>query len=118
MKRARTVLVMENDSAVMFSQPVKPDFTSSGYYCVNIMDNNGKKEEKKTIKMMTVLIAADDVTLKEQKNEDVQRQCDEEILTISEKNSSAENHKILMKLHRQFGPASADRLQRLLNLRQ
>lgn len=68
--------------------------------------------------MMTVLIAADDVTLKEQKNEDVQRQCDEEILTISEKNSSAENHKILMKLHRQFGPASADRLQRLLNLRQ
>lgn len=61
-----------------------------------------------------VLVAAEDVTLMEQKNEDVQSQCDEEILTISEKISSAEKHKILMKLHRQFGHASADRLQRLL----
>lgn len=86
MKRAGTVLDMENDSAVMFSQPVKLDFTSSGHYCVNIMDN-----EKKNIQGDDcVLVAAEDVTLTEQKKEDVQSQCDEEILTITEKISSAE----------------------------
>lgn len=81
MKRAGTVLDMENDCAVMFSQPVKLDFTSSGYYCVNIMDN-----EKKNIQSDDcVLVAVEDVTLTEQKNADVQSQCDEEILTISDK---------------------------------
>lgn len=110
MKRAGTVLDMENDSAVMFSKPVKLDFTSSGHYCVNIMDN-----EKKNIQSDDcVLVAVEDVTLEEQKNADVQSQCAEEILTISDKMSLAEKHKILMKLHRQFGHASADRLQRLL----
>lgn len=65
----------------MFSQPVKLDFTSSGYYCVNIMDN-----EKKNIQSDDcVLVAVEDVTLTEQKNADVQSQCDEEILTISDK---------------------------------
>lgn len=60
------------------------------------------------------MAAAEDVTQTEQKNEDVQSQCDKEILTISEKLSSAEEHKIPMKLHRQFGHASVDKLQRLL----
>ncbi|KAL2093504.1 hypothetical protein ACEWY4_010816 [Coilia grayii] len=40
---------------------------------------------------------------------------DEEILTISEKMNTAEKQKILVKLHRQFGHASADRLLRLLS---
>ena len=39
MKRAGTVLDMEHDRAVMFNKPVKLDFTSSGHYCVNIIDN-------------------------------------------------------------------------------
>lgn len=42
MKRAGTVLDMENDSAVMFNKPVKLDFTSSGHYCVNIVNNKSK----------------------------------------------------------------------------
>ncbi|XDV39471.1 hypothetical protein PO909_008715, partial [Leuciscus waleckii] len=42
LKRAGTVLDMEIDSAVMFNQPVKLDFTSSGHYCVNIVDNDNK----------------------------------------------------------------------------
>lgn len=35
-------------------------------------------------------------------------------MTVSEKMNTAEKHKILVKLHKQFGHASADRLQRLL----
>lgn len=110
MKRAGTVLNMENDHVVMFSQPVKPDFTSSGHYCVNTMDKEGENIHGDDHD----LVAAEDVTLKEQRNEDVERQHDKEILTISEKMNIAGRQKILTKLHRQFGHTSADRLQRLL----
>ena len=88
MKKAGTVLDMENDRAVMFNKPVKLDFTSSGHYCVNIMDNKTKGHEE--------------------------NQCENEILIISEEMSSAAKRKILLKLHKQFGHASAERLQRLL----
>lgn len=40
--------------------------------------------------------------------------CEDEILTISEQISSVTKQKILLKLHKQFGHASADRLQWLL----
>ena len=74
------------------------------------MDNEGKNIHGND----HVMTAAEAVTLKKQRNEDVESQCDEEILTISEKINSADEHKILVKLHRLFANASADRLQRLL----
>ncbi len=49
-------------------------------------------------------------TAEEERNED-----ENEILIISDKMSPAEKRNILMKLHKQFGHASADKLQRLLN---
>ncbi len=88
MKRAGTVLDMEEDRAVMFNKPVKLDFTSSGHYCVNIMDDKSRGHEES--------------------------QCENEILIISEEMSSAAKRKILLKLHKQFGHASAEKLQRLL----
>ena len=81
---------------VMLNQPVK-NLTSSGHYCVNIMDNEGKNIHGND----HFVIAAEDVTLKKQRNEDVESQCDE-VLTISEKINSADEHKILIKLHRLF----------------
>ncbi len=49
-------------------------------------------------------------TAEEERNED-----ENEILIISDKMSPAEKLNILMKLHKQFGHASADKLQRLRN---
>lgn len=104
MKRAETVLDMKNDSAVMFKQPVKLDFTSSGHYCVNIMDKDSKAIQVND--RILISTESEDATPCEYR--------DEEILTISENMNTAEKKKILLKLHRQFGHASADKLQRLL----
>lgn len=65
MKRTGRVLDIENDRSVMFNKPVKPDFTSSGHYCVNIMNNKNKSihyDEQ-------LLAAAEDGTSNENKNE-------------------------------------------------
>ncbi len=94
MKRTGTVLDMENDRAVMFNKSVKLDFTSSGHYCVNIMDKDNKNiqvdeqvlattEDMSKNKHERVVTTAEADTLKE--NED--RQCEDEILTISDEMS-------------------------------
>lgn len=69
-KRAGTVLDMENDHVVMFKQPVKLDFTSSGHYCVNIMDKKGENIQGDDQDLVT----AEDVTLKEQRNQGIESQ--------------------------------------------
>lgn len=85
LKKAGTVLDMENDRVVMFKQPVPLELTSSGHYCVDIRDTNAEVN------------------------------CNEgEILVVTADMSTKEKHKILLKLHKQFGHASADRLQRLI----
>ncbi len=103
LKRAGTVLDMKNDRAVMFNQPVELEFTSSGHYCVNIMDNESSPKDMKCSEQILA-------THEEERNDD-----ENEILIISDKMSPAEKRNILMKLHKQFGHASADKLQRLLN---
>lgn len=80
MKRVGTVLDMGNNSTLMFNQPVKLDFISSGY-CVNIMDKEGKTIQGDDY----VLLAAEDVTIKGQRNEYREHQCHVEVLTSSEK---------------------------------
>ncbi len=79
MKRAGTVLDMENDRAVMFNKPVKLDFTSSGHYCVNIMNNKSKSIQCDE----QVLTTAENDTLSEKKDEHEKKSCEDEILTIS-----------------------------------
>lgn len=58
MKRAETVLDMEKDRAVMYIQPVKLDFTSSGHYCVSITD----RKEKGVKNEDRVLVAVEDTS--------------------------------------------------------
>ncbi|ESO93699.1 hypothetical protein LOTGIDRAFT_153154 [Lottia gigantea] len=40
LKKAETILDLVNDKAEMFGQSVNLEFTSSGHYCVNILDNS------------------------------------------------------------------------------
>ncbi|XDV11978.1 hypothetical protein PO909_000752 [Leuciscus waleckii] len=47
LKRAGTVLDMENDRVVMFKQPVPLELTSSGHYCVDIKDAEMSTKEKR-----------------------------------------------------------------------
>lgn len=111
MKRAGTVLDMEHGRAIMFNKPVKLDFTSSGHYCVNLMDNkceNTKKEDH-------VLTTTEDSTPEEKECQlEEENQLENEILIITEEMSTTTKQKMLLKLHKQFGHASADKLQKLI----
>lgn len=92
LKKAGTVLDMENDRAVMFKQPVLLEFTSSGHYCVDIRNKETKKDKESKVS-----------------------QAEDEVLAVTEHLSPDEKCKVLLKLHKQFGHASAERLQRLLH---
>lgn len=88
LKKASAVLDTAHDKATMFKQPVKLELKSSGHYCVNLRDEN---------------------------NQDIKEtQSEEEILIDRENMTTKEKEKIHWKLHRQFGHASVDRLQKLL----
>ncbi|XP_024125019.2 uncharacterized protein LOC112144625 [Oryzias melastigma] len=87
LKRAGTVLDMENDRVVMFKEQIPLELTSSGHYCVDIRDETAE------------------VTYSE---------AESEVLVVTAEMSPKEKQKILLKLHKQFGHASADRLQRLI----
>ena len=91
LKRAGTVLDLVNDKATMFQHPVTLDFTSSGHYCVDLQDSESNDMQA--------------MGYDEQQDE---------ALLINENASKADQKKILIKLHKQFGHASADRLKRLL----
>lgn len=88
LKKAETILDIKHDKAHMFNQPVDLDFTSSGHYCVNILDKK---------------------TLTESTYED-----QEEVLQITENMSPDQKRKTLRKLHKQFGHANYNRLSQLL----
>ncbi|XP_029629926.1 uncharacterized protein LOC115207015 [Salmo trutta] len=95
LKKAGAVLDIKNDKAVMFKQPVTLELTTSGHYCVNILDK--------------------DITQSPCKNEIRTDTEHMEILTVTENMNSKEKHKVLLKLHKQFGHATVDRLQKLLS---
>lgn len=72
----------------MFKQQIPLEFTSSGHYCVDIRDTRRQVKDAAT---------ADNV-----------------VLLVTENMSPIEKRKVLFMLHKQFGHASADRLQRLI----
>lgn len=73
LKRAGTVLDMENDRVVMFKQPVPLELTSSGHYCVDIRDDNTEADTNES-----------------------------EVLVVTAEMSTKEKRKVLLKLHKQF----------------
>ncbi|VDI61048.1 Hypothetical predicted protein [Mytilus galloprovincialis] len=90
LKKAGTVLDLKNDRAIMFNKPVELEFTSSGHYCVNIV------KTKPEIQNVNVNI-------------------EENVLNITDDMSTAEKRKTLVKVHKQFGHATFNRLTKLLN---
>ena len=86
LKRAGAVLNLEKDEATMFGKTVKLDFTSTGHYCINL---KGTSEE-----------SVEDI--------------EQVLLLFKEAESCSDKKKILIKLHRQFGHASYDKLKKLL----
>ncbi|CAC5425238.1 unnamed protein product [Mytilus coruscus] len=90
LKKAGTVLDLKIDRAIMFNKPVELEFTSSGHYCVDIV------KTKPEIQNVHVNI-------------------EENVLNITDDMSTAEKRKTLVKLHKQFGHATFNRLTKLLN---
>ena len=86
LKKAGTVLDLKNDRATMFNQPVDLEFTSSGHYCVNIL------RPDQAVNVGDEVLQVIDITHM----------------------SEDEKLKILVKLHKQFGHASYERLAKLL----
>ncbi|VDI06062.1 Hypothetical predicted protein [Mytilus galloprovincialis] len=90
LKKAGTVLDLKNDRAIMFNKPVELEFTSSGHYCVNIV------KTKPEIQNLPVNV-------------------EENVLNITDDMSTAEKRKTLVKVHKQFGHATFNRLSKLIN---
>lgn len=87
LKRAKTELDIENDKATMFKKPVPLEITSSGHYCVSIVDKDCT------------------TTCENEPQAD-------EVLAITDNMSKDEKHKAMVKLHKQFGHASVDKLKK------
>jgi len=75
-------------NVIMFKQLVKLELTSSGHYCVNLRNESTPD------------------------GSDIQNEDD--ILIATESMTKQEKLKILLKLYKQFGHASVDRLKKLL----
>lgn len=86
LKKAGAVLNLENDTAVMFKQPIALELTSSGHYCINIQNTESPSEAYENV-----------------------------VLAITEGMTKEQKHKALLKLHKQFGHASTDKLNKLLS---
>ncbi|XP_064622512.1 uncharacterized protein LOC135484764 [Lineus longissimus] len=84
LKRAGTVLNLAKDEATMFQKPVKLEYTSTGHYCIDL--GNISKEHISV----------------------------EEVLILREPMDVGQKRKVMIKSHRQFGHASAERLKKLL----
>ncbi|KAL1281668.1 hypothetical protein QQF64_000471 [Cirrhinus molitorella] len=88
LKRVGAVLDLQNDKAIMFKHPVTLELTFSGHYCVNL--------QQKDLPC------------------DVEKCSEDEVLMVTENMSPKEKKRVLLKLHKQFGHASVDRLEKLL----
>lgn len=95
LKRASAVLDIAQDKATMFDQPVKLELTSSGHYCVNLRNESNLN--------------------KSQLEKSETPSDEDEILIVTENITTKEKKTVLLKLHKQFGHASVDRLQKLLS---
>lgn len=88
LKRAGAVLDLQNDTAIMFKHPVTLELTSSGHYCINLMDQDSSCDAEKC--------------------------SEDEVLFVTENMTSKKKKEVLIKLHKQFGHATVDRLKKLL----
>lgn len=85
LKKADTVLNLRKDEATMFGKQVELHFTSTGHYCIDLLSKSTGESISK-----------------------------EEVMLIVEAESKQQKQMII-KLHRQFGHASAEKINKLLN---
>ena len=85
LRRAEAVLDMSNDKATMFHQPVELNYTSTGHYCIDICCKQEAKDDEES-----------------------------EILLLEGKLNENEKKQTILKLHKQFGHASAENLKKLM----
>ncbi len=88
LKRSGAVLDLQNDKAIMFKHPVTLELTSSGHYCVNLLHRDLSYGTEKC--------------------------SEDEVLIVTENMTTKEKKRVLLKLHKQFGHASVDILEKLL----
>ena len=86
LKKAGTQLDLNNDTAIMFNNPIKLHLTSSGHYCVDLID---RSNEQNFDAVQNVLLLDEDMDIKDKV-------------------------KMLKKIHAQFGHASSDKLKNLI----
>jgi transposase InsO family protein len=86
MKKAGTILDLSNDSAKVFGENVQLELTSSGHYCLNLRPDRLQKIQEPS----------------------------ERVLTMIDNMSQDDKKKSVVKMHRQFGHASAQRLLTLI----
>ena len=86
LQKAGTVLDLKNDTAEMFGKPIQLDLTSSGHYCINILDDDSSDDKDR---------------------EDI-------ALMVTNELNGKEKKRIISKLHKQFGHASSERLRKLM----
>ena len=89
LKRAQTVLDLSNDKASMFGQQIEVYSTSSGHYCIDIIGEN---------KQADCEIGSGS----------------EEVLIVKDGLSKKRKREVVLKLHKQFGHASSEKLLSLL----
>jgi hypothetical protein len=92
LKKAKTVLDLQNDTVTIFQKSVQLQYTSSGHYCVDIIKRDGSPG-----------VTENSETVREY-----------EVLMINVAKSEGELRKVLFKLHRQFGHGTAEKLKKLL----
>ena len=90
LKKAETVIDMKMDQAVMFGKEVYLYFSTSGHYCIDIQPNKvGKMDLPVEGQSENVLIFEENMTLSDKKKQ-------------------------IRKIHRQFGHASSENIERLI----
>jgi hypothetical protein len=89
LKKAGTVMNLQNDSVIMFDKNVPLQSTTSGHYCVNLCSGVG----------VTKCMDSEEEPV---------------VMAVTQDMSEEERKRALLKLHKQFGHASAERLCKLL----
>ena len=92
LQKAGAVLDLKNNTVEMFNKPIDFELTSSGHYCVNILPETVAEHGE---------FSSDIIP-------------EDEVLILEETMTTDEKRKVLVKLHWQFGHATADKLKKLL----
>ena len=107
LKKAQTVLDMHSDTAQMFGQPVQLFQTSSGHYCVNLLNND---RESQFLANQVSRTQDLDMPFRTQLCAE-QETLESEVLQVIELSDKDKQRKELIKILQQFGHATADKLQ-------